>query len=62
MQIKIVTSMWSDTGAFKINILTTETYSGLTDTITFNVYVTCLSAIEPTSTPMQPIIYYITDS
>lgn len=60
-QIKISSSTFSDTGLYTITVLTTETYSGLTDTKTFSLLVTCVTAITP-STPMSSITYFIGDT
>lgn len=60
-QIKISSSTFSDTGLYTITVLTTETYSGLTDTKTFSLLVTCITAITP-STPMSSITYFIGDT
>jgi hypothetical protein len=52
--------MPSDIGTYTINIETTETNSGLKDTRSFNLLVTCVSAIAP-SAPLPDVVYYITD-
>ena len=59
-KIQIFTSTPSNTGTYTVSVKTTETNSGLTDTKSFTLLVTCVTAIAPASTPTD-IVYYITD-
>ena len=59
-KIQIFTSTPSDIGTYTVSIKTTETNSGLTDTRSFNLLVTCVSAIAPSSA-LTDVVYYIND-
>lgn len=60
LEIQVSTSDYSNTGSYTILIVTTETYSGLKDTQKFNLVVTCVTAIAPSS-QIQTIVYFIGD-
>ena len=61
MKIQVQTSTYSNTGLYTITIKTTETNSGLTDTKSFTLLVTCVTAVTP-SISMAPITYFIGDT
>jgi len=50
----------SNTGIYTISVKTTETNSGLSDTQSFTLVVTCVQAIAPTAA-LADVLYYITD-
>jgi hypothetical protein len=59
-QIRIETLNIADTGIYSIDVIYTDTYSGLTKTDTFVLTVSCVSSIAPLST-LVDVLYYITD-
>ena len=59
-KIQIFTDTPSHIGTYSVSIETTETNSGLKDTKSFSLLVTCVSAIAPAA-PLNEVIYYITD-
>jgi hypothetical protein len=59
-KILIFTDTPSHIGTYSVSIETTETNSGLKDTKSFSLLVTCVSAIAPAA-PLNEVIYYITD-
>ena len=59
-KIQIFTSAPSDIGQYTVSVETTETNSGLTDTISFNLLVTCVQSFAPSSA-LTDVVYYITD-
>lgn len=49
LKIQIYTTTTSNTGTYTVTIQTTETYSGLTGTASFNLVVSCVQSIAPAS-------------
>lgn len=58
-RVKIQTAAYSDTGTYTIEVVVTETNSGVVDVQTFQLLVTCLTALAPV--PKADVEYYISD-
>ena len=59
-KIQIFTSVPTNIGTYTVSIETTETNSGLKDTRSFNLLVTCVSSIA-VSSALADVVYFITD-